>query len=964
MLIKATMSILGVLLLPPPNVLKAQTNGAMPYDPCATETEMPSVCIWGSGYRLCTYFGPQWPCSEGYCWGEESSIPPNSGIPANAVLSDKTIEINGVYQITQNVTFVNCNFKMRPGASILITPTATNAEITFEGCKFFGCGSMWLGITIDASGASFLDFTFDSCWVEDAYIALTLDEGKPFKYAVFNNKFINNYIGIGNRKQTSGSGAMLNAVLAGNLFTSTYSLSSIPGSMQNLPMPFHPLAYAGVNYVKASAMIGVFSPEPNINTTNHFFCLVFGIVADNCSIAANNNDFQDLNSGYGRGIWAIDGSMRAVGCHFRNAGQYCIYADGADLTALRNQFEGVSETGILPVNNLNSEFIFIENNNTFSISNDNWRSGIEIQRSVALSGVHNAIRNNTFNVSGTAQLLSCIEVSGVYSPITDEMHIDSNHINVLSNAGTVHGIDVWFGSSQGVKVRGNVLNYQSTEPFGSFGFYFNSQAGMTSNNEVRNNTVTGASNESMQCCFHSLDLEGAEFCENTVDYSIRGIHFRGQNDVILRENQVNHHDYGIWVEGSDARIGVQHGRGNTWSPDPNDCVTAAAQVSTSSGIIPDPMNSRFLVPELNALPFLPPNNKIFPTPIPPQDWFKFDGNVPLEYCMQDFGGGPVKITPYEHEVATSTSVLTGVPLWDLKRKTYAKLLMYPNLRPSSSSEETWFNSLASSSIASFGQVEQMIVNSLSLSTTDQQAFDNYREAIFQLWEDLDGLDALIDFSDPNNLTGTYFADRAELLEDIAQNAESASALENSRNQQTSQSLQNALTFNTNIISSQTYETARKTLNDIRIRHLLREPMTQTRYQQILNLAQQDAETAGSATDEIVPYVAPCDRHQFKDTDESSERSNETHNVTVATSEMLRIAPNPTNGLTKVSVPEGFVGLMTLMDASGKKIRTLSIEEGENMLGLDLSHQIPGLYWITLSGSNGRIVASSKISVIH
>ncbi|MBV6443258.1 MAG: hypothetical protein EPGJADBJ_04991 [Saprospiraceae bacterium] len=486
---------------------------------------------------------------------------------------------------------------------------------------------------------------------------------------------------------------------------------------------------------------------------------------------------------------------------------------------------------------------------------------------------------------------------------------------------------------------------------------------MTNNNEVRSNSVTGVSTSSMQCCFHSLNLEGTEFCENTVDYSIRGLHFVGQNDIILRENLVNHHDYGVWVEGNDARIGVQHGRGNTWSNDPNDCVIDAARVSTVNGTTPNPMNSRFLVPESNALPFLPPNNKIFPTPNPPVDWFIYNVNVPLDYCEEAFEGGPVKTTPYEREAILSTSVLTGVPLWDLKRKTYAKLLLHPDLKPGSSAEETWFNSLTSSSIASFGQVEQMIVNSLSLSTTAQQDFDNYREAIFQSWTDLDALDAPIDFSDPNNLTGTYFANRADQLEDIAQNAESASALESIRDQQTSQNLQNALNFNTNIAASQTYETARKTLNDIRIRHLLREPMTQTRYQQILALAQQDVGTAGSATDEVVPYIAPCDRRQFKDTDESGERSDETRNVTAGASEMLRIAPNPTNELTEVSVPKDFIGSLKLIDASGKKIRTLSIE-GENMLELDLSHQIPGLYWIALSDSNGRIVASSIISVMH
>jgi hypothetical protein len=945
---------------PPPAVLKAQVAEET-FDPCATEAGLPSDCVSDPNERLCTNF-EQWPCHEIFCLGEEDSIPPNFGIPPSGVISSINFEINGVYQITQNVTFNNCNFKMRPGASIVVAPTASNAAIIFNGCKFFSCNSMWQGITINASGASNLNFTFTDCQVEDAYIGLTLDEGKPYYYSIFNSKFINNHIGISNRKQTGGLGSMINAVMVGNLFTSTYDLAPIPASMQGLPMLFHPLAYAGVRYVRARTTVGPLSPNTG-GTTNTFSCMIYGIVADNCTVTANNNDFLNLNEGFGRGIWVINGSMQVIGCHFKNAGLRCLYADGGDLTAKGNHYEGSSEVGILSENNLNGEYVIIENDNVFDISDDKWRSGIEIQRSTASTGVHNVIRDNTFNVSDDASLLYCIEALGFYGAATDEMHIEENHINVLGNAGTVNGVEVWFGNSTGTKIRGNVLNYSSTAPFGSFGFYFNSQSGMTSNNEVWNNIVTGTSNDALQCCFHSLNLEGTEFCDNTVNRSYRGFHFVSQNNVEFRENQMNQHVRGIEISGSDAQIGVQHGRGNTWSTDPNDCVEAAAQITSTGGIPPNPFNSEFRVAESNILPFLPPSNKIIPNPAL-QNWFFYDDLVPLDYCVEAFEGGPVKITPYESEATLSTSVLTGVPLWDLKRRTYAKLLLHPNLRPSSSAEETYFNSLDSSSIASFGQVEQMIVNSLSLSATDQQAFDNYRQAIFQSWEDLDALDAPIDFSDPNNLTGTYFADRAELLEDIAQNAESASTLESSRNQQTSQSLQNALTFNTNITSTQTYETARKTLNDIRIRHLLREPMTQTRYQQILALAQQDAETAGSATDEVVPYVAPCDRHQFKDKDESSERSDENVETHYETTPSLRLMPNPTNGTVQVVVPSTAAGTLKVFNASGQNILMTEVEQATYVANLNLTGFPPGIYLVVLCDVNGRNVNTAKISLTH
>jgi hypothetical protein len=94
-------------------------------------------------------------------------------------------------------------------------------------------------------------------------------------------------------------------------------------------------------------------------------------------------------------------------------------------------------------------------------------------------------------------------------------------------------------------------------------------------------------------------------------------------------------------------------------------------------------------------------------------------------------------------VVLGTSDLSGAALWDLKREVYAALLIYPDLRPAGSPEETFFNSLNNTVIASFGQVTQQIRNALNISTPDQQTFDTYRKAIGDAFDSLAVLEALL-----------------------------------------------------------------------------------------------------------------------------------------------------------------------------------------------------------------------------
>jgi hypothetical protein len=78
--------------------LTSQKAMTEPYDPCLSVPALASHCL-ALDYHTCTYYGPQFPCSSGYCWAEGSTSP-NQGIPTGGIVQGKAIEIGGTYTIT------------------------------------------------------------------------------------------------------------------------------------------------------------------------------------------------------------------------------------------------------------------------------------------------------------------------------------------------------------------------------------------------------------------------------------------------------------------------------------------------------------------------------------------------------------------------------------------------------------------------------------------------------------------------------------------------------------------------------------------------------------------------------------------------------------------------------------------------------------------------------------------------
>lgn len=449
-----------------------------------------------------------------------------------------------------------------------------------------------------------------------------------------------------------------------------------------------------------------------------------------------------------------------------------------------------------------------------------------------------------------------------------------------------------------------------------------------------------------------------DFCDNAVEQSTHGFHFLNTNNINLRNNHINNHNIGLEINTGDARIGPQKGHGNEWDLDPDACVILAASVSNGN-----PLNSEFVVPEGNILPWLPPIVKLFPDPnsIP---WFYQDVAVPLDYCVPMLEPQPRQLSPYEKEVVVGTSGLAGVSLWDLKREVYTKLLIFPDLRPTGSPEATFFNNLNTSNLAYFGNVVQQIRYSLSFTLAYQQAYDAYTAASELAFMNLKVFDENMNYASTINLTDTWFAQRDTLLQQIIINVASELALEYARNQQLGTGLQNSLNYNSAINTTLTYELARKVINELRIRHLLGQPITQSLYQQALALAQQSPATVGAAANEAIDFLAPCDQSLFMDMEEGHNQSGERKGYGSQYIAEMQIAPNPTTGFMEVTLPNTSGGLLAVYNVNGQKVKSLYTERETSQVALDLSQSPTGLYWIVFSNEYGQVIGTAKISVLH
>ncbi|MBN8678748.1 MAG: T9SS type A sorting domain-containing protein [Chitinophagales bacterium] len=957
------------------NSIKAQETE---YNPCAEFLMGPQALPCFDDTRTCDEFEIQPVCSPGYCWSS-GIIMNNAGIPANGIVENKVIEIGSPYTVTQNVRFINCTFRMLANARINISPVgAVLMKVSFENCNFYSCDDMWYGIVVNASAATGgLLFSFFDSNMEDAYIGLTLDETPPGAtagpaYQITNNTFRNNYIGISNLRK---NGRALNTSIRRNTFFQSAALLNKSGSLAGIPMPNHPVSFSGIYYSQVVTTVGV-----NLHgEANLFTCLFHGMVTDgNLGVVSSvNNTFKNIKE---NGIWTTNGQMTAINCRFQTKGKIGIMADAAVLTASTNQFSGDWLKGIWSKNNLNSQLIRINLNNTFTIDSVGWQYCIQVERPQSTDfGVPACIiDDNDVDVNGAVNGLTCIQLED-YVSANDEAFITGNTIDIQSTIVANYGISAVLGNSNNLRIEDNNITFgpAAIDQIGGHGIQLVpldvDVQSVSEGHKVGHNTIAGANTNfsgPMLCAIHSYFVTKIEYCENDVDYSTYGLHFvRNCSNVYLRQNHMHHHRTGLLIAGSPMPgIGNQYGRGNTWNINHADCIDWAVSHVPSSG---GGVTSFFRVPEFTTPPFkyMPDIFKISPDPTVPGlnfNWFLPLG-VDTDYCVPEQPSAQEQqLNVYEKQLVDGQSPYTGVVLEDLKQRTYTKLLFQPDLRPTGSPEAAFFYSLANTSIASLAEVIQKVDSSLAISATDQALFTAYHTFAQQMSDSLILWDAAQDYTLYENLTESWFSNRLNLLQQMEANAANVADLINSRNDQVSTGLQQVRSFNAAINVVQAPGIARRTLYDIWLHRLLNVPMDSSFYQQIMALALDDSSVSGDAVLSAAHFVAPCDQYLFPPEEgEVEERAPfQAQKNTSNGSRDFRLTPNPSNGLIEVSVSATLGKTLLVVNAIGQTVQTFELTSGTNAFRVDLSNLGSGLYWGILLDAKGQQMGIEPISINH
>ena len=251
-----------------------------------------------------------------------------------------------------------------------------------------------------------------------------------------------------------------------------------------------------------------------------------------------------------------------------------------------------------------------------------------------------------------------------------------------------------------------------------------------------------------------------------------------------------------------------------------------------------------------------------------------------------------------------------------------------------------------------------------ISTPDQVVLDAYRTSIWLIFEELSELDGSIDYSNPENLANEWYDQRSMLLLQAATNAGYEMALENARSQQLNIMLQSVLSNNAGIVASFPYESARKILNELRIRRLLGQPITLALYQQALSIAQANPATIGYATEEVVSFLAHCDQTLYRSDDENNHKAiNVKKGPCLREVYTLQVTPNPTTDIAEVNL-RNRSGLLTVYNLHGQEMKTQIIAPDMSTVYLDFTSNSAGLYWVVLTDQTGSIIGTAKISVSH
>jgi hypothetical protein len=82
------------------------------------------------------------------------------------------------------------------------------------------------------------------------------------------------------------------------------------------------------------------------------------------------------------------------------------------------------------------------------------------------------------------------------------------------------------------------------------------------------------------------------------------------------------------------------------------------------------------------------------------------------------------------------------------------------------------------------------------------------------------------------------------------------------------------------------------------------------------------------------------------------------------SHLIQVTPNPTTGMTEVSLPNSEGGLISVYNSGGQKIKSIAIPPGTPKLSLDLEQNPTGIYAVIVLDRVGNLIGGARVSVFR
>jgi hypothetical protein len=480
-----------------------------------------------------------------------------------------------------------------------------------------------------------------------------------------------------------------------------------------------------------------------------------------------------------------------------------------------------------------------------------------------------------------------------------------------------------------------------------------------STSRIENNTFTGAGNfDTHPSTGIQIDDSPACFLKcNSTTQTTTGIEFKNMNcdNAQVRSNTFDTHKNSLLLR-KETIIRDQDDKQNTWIGSGTNAEALFEGRDPFDNDDIDHINySNFIIRTTNTSSDFWPDPRKCGTTTDPGVWF-FPGTFVLNE-LECFEIGPLPPNKSDAESAVISGTYQPVRgfsagTWEAKVLLYQRMLNYPELRPESSVEATWFaaqqNATAGLLSAAYNGIYALSTYTSQEQTSLQTAENAYNQAISDMAE----VDSLIAESLNNASTLASLSQQRVVLDSllgVAANAYQV-VLASIRSNRISTAQQ--LLSQVNAVStSETYETDFKTVCKILLEGYVSDTISTSNLQSLRSIAHQCRYEGGLAV--LQARASLTDEWDFSAYDDCTDTTDErAARVDVGSELHCAVFPNPAT--REVVLNLGYTvlnGQAMLRDINGRQIATWSLDglqQTKLQWGADLAN---GMYLLEVIADN-------------